>query len=245
MAPYPPRMIDLLAIVAHPDDAELLCGGALLRAADLGHATGVLDLSGGESGSAGSAAERAREAATASRILGLAERRTAGLPDGSLENTPAARWRVAAILRELRPRTVLLHWPEARHPDHRAAAELGRDACFLAGLRRAPVDGEPHRPRKVAYALAYQEDAPRPTFVVDVSEQMERKLEAVFAYGSQFGGRSAMGDVFGAGDRPLREQLLAHHAHYGSLIRRRFGEPYWTRETMLVEDLVALSVDSF
>lgn len=240
-----PGVIDLLAIMAHPDDAELLCGGALLRAADLGHATGVLDLTAGESGSAGSASERASEAAAATRILGLAERRSAALPDGSIENTPAARWRVAAILRELRPRTVLLHWPDARHPDHRAAAELGRDACFLAGLRRAPVEGQAHRPRKVAYALAYQEGAPPPTFVVDVSEQMERKLEAIFAYGTQFEGRTAMGDVFGAGERPLREQLVAHHAHYGSLIRRRFGEPYWTRETMRVDDPASLQVDSF
>jgi N-acetylglucosamine malate deacetylase 1 len=237
--------VDLLAAVAHPDDAELLCGGALLAAAARGGATGILDLTGGESGSAGSGALRAEEAARASSILGLAVRRNAGLPDGALENSPAARLRVAALLRELRPATVIVHWPDARHPDHRAASELVRDACFVAGLRRAPVDGEPFRPAKLIYAIAYAETAPRPTFVLDVSEHMERKLDAVFAYGSQLEGRTALGDIFGGGGRPLREQILAHHAHYGSLIRCAYGEPYYTRETMRVDNVAGLDVGSF
>jgi len=177
--------------------------------------------------------------------MGLAERRTAGLPDGRLENSLAQRQTVAAILRELRPRLVITHWPDARHPDHRVAAELARDASFVAGMRNAGLDGEPHRPHKLLYALTYQEQAPAPSFVVDISDQMERKLEAIFAYGSQFAGKSAMGDVLGGGDRPLREQIVAHHAHYGSLIRRRFGEPFYTREAVLVADVVALEVNSF
>jgi N-acetylglucosamine malate deacetylase 1 len=237
--------LDLLAAMAHPDDAELLCGGALLAAADRGRATGVLDLTGGESGSAGSGAERAREADAAAALLGLATRRSAELPDGALENSPSARLRVAALLRELRPRTVIVHWPDARHPDHRAAAELVRDACFVAGLRRAPLDGEPFRPVKLMHALTYAEHAPRPSFVLDVSRQMERKLAAIFAYASQLEGRTALGDVFGGGGRPLREQILAHHVHYGSWIRRAYGEPYYTRETVRVEDVSALEVGSF
>jgi N-acetylglucosamine malate deacetylase 1 len=237
--------IDLLAVVAHPDDAELLCAGALLRAADAGRATAILDLTGGESGSFGSAAGRAEEAATAARILGLAERRSAGLSDGALQNSPDARATVAAHIRELRPRAVIAHWPEARHPDHRAASELARDACFLAGVRNAPVGGEPFRPHKMLYCLTYAEHAPKPTFVADISDVMERKLDAIFAFGSQFDGKTAMGDVFAGGDRPLREQILAIHAHYGSLIRCRFGEPYWTRETMRVDDVTTLDVGSF
>lgn len=237
-------MIDLLAVMAHPDDAELLCAGALLRAADAGRRTAILDLSGGERGSWGDAAQRAAEAAEAARRLGLSERRTAGLPDGALENTAAARAAVAAHIRELRPRVVILHWPEARHPDHRAASELGRDACFLAGVRNSDVAGEPFRPHKIVYALTYAEHAPKPTFVVDVSEQMERKIDAIFAFGSQFEGKTAMGDVF-SGERPLREQILACHAYYGSLIRRPYGEPYWTRETMRVDELSQLEVSTF
>lgn len=243
----PPSLdpLDLLAIVAHPDDAELLCGGTLIRAGDAGHRTGVLDLTGGETGTAGSPGLRATESERASEILGLAARRVAGLPDGSIENSPAARNRVAAILRELRPDTVILMWPEARHPDHRAASQLGHDACFVAGLARAPVDGDPFRPRKVLYALAYREHAPKPSFVVDISGQMERKLDAIYAFGSQFEGKKGMGEVYPGGERELREQLKVHAAYYGGLIRAEYGEPFWTRETMAVEDVVRLPVASF
>lgn len=231
--------LHVLALVAHPDDAELLCGGTLLRAADQGYRTGILDLTGGEGGSYGSAGERAREAAEAARILRLTERRSAGLPDGALESTPAARNRVAGLLRQLRPRIVILQYDDGRHPDHRVGAELGRDASFAAGLRNLDTPGEPFRPHKVVYGLTYREAAPPPSFVVDVTEQMDRKLEAIFAYRSQFEGRTAIGAILG-GERPLRDQILAHHAHYGSLIRRPFGEPFWTRETVRVDDLVSL-----
>ncbi len=238
-------MIDLLAIVAHPDDAELLCAGALIHAADAGYGTGILDLSSGEAGSFGSVGGRREETAASTQILGLAARATAGLPDGGLVNNVESRAVVASILRELRPSTVILHWPDARHPDHRAASELARDACFMAGVRNAAgVIGEPHRPRKLLYALTYQENAPQPTLVLDITAQMERKLDAIFAYGSQFEGKTSMGDVFGGGTRPLREQIIAHHAHYGSLIRKNFGEPYWTRETVEAGDLVNLAVNS-
>jgi N-acetylglucosamine malate deacetylase 1 len=238
-------MIDLLAIVAHPDDAELLCAGALLHAADAGYRTGILDLTGGEAGSYGTVGGRREETAASSAILGLTARANAGLPDGGLVNSVEARAVVASILRELRPSTVILHWPEARHPDHRAGAELGRDACFMAGVRNvAGVVGEPHRPRKLLYALAYQENAPQPNLVLDVTAQIDRKIAAIFAYGSQFEGKTSMGDVFGSESRPLREQILVHHAHYGSLIRKDYGEPYWTRETVEVGDLVNLAVRS-
>jgi bacillithiol biosynthesis deacetylase BshB1 len=226
--------LDLLAIVAHPDDAELLCGGSLIRAADAGHRTGVLDLTGGESGTAGSAELRSEES-----------RRASGLPDGALENTPEARAIVAGVIRELRPDTVIVMWPEARHPDHRAASALGHDASFIAGLARAPVDGAPFRPRKVVYSMAYREHTPRPSFVVDITDQMERKLEAIYAYGSQFEGKKAMGEVYPGGDRDLREQLKVHAAYYGGLIRTAYGEPFWTRETMAVADLAGLPVASF
>lgn len=232
-------MIDLLAIMAHPDDAELLVGGTLAKAVDQGHSVGILDLSAGESGSFGNRETRSKEAEAAARRLGIKTRRSAGLPDGALENTPAARASVSAIIRELKPHTVILHWPDARHPDHRAASELGRDACFMAGV------GGGHRPTKLLYSLTYQEAHLKPTFVVDITDQMERKLEAIFAYESQFGGgKTNMGDVLGGSTRPLREQIIAHHAHYGSFIRTDYGEPFWTKETMLVEDVVGLGARS-
>lgn len=237
--------LDLLAIVAHPDDAELLCGGTLLRAADRGHRTGVVDLTGGESGTSGNAGLRSEEARRASDVLGLTVRRIAGLPDSALENGPGARAIVAAIIRELRPDTLILMWPEARHPDHRAASALGHDAAFVAGLKKAPIDGEPFRPRKVLYAMAYREHAPKPTFVVDITDQMDRKLEAIYAFGSQFEGKKGMGEVYPGGERDLREQLRVHAAYYGGLIRREYGEPFWTRETMAVDDVVGLPVATF
>lgn len=238
-------MTDLLAIMAHPDDAELLCGGTLARMAAHGHRVGILDLTGGESGSFGDRDTRAREALAAAGVLGVAERRTAGLPDGRLENTPAARSVVATLIRELRPRTVILHWPEARHPDHRAASELGRDACFIAGIRNAQdVGGDAFRPHKVLYSLTYQEAQVKPSFVVDITDFIDRKLEAIFAFGSQFAEKTSMGDVLGGGSRPLREQILAHCAHYGALIRKPYGEPFWMKETMEVANVVELPVNS-
>jgi N-acetylglucosamine malate deacetylase 1 len=238
-------MADLLAIMAHPDDAELLCGGVLLRAADLGQTTAIIDLTGGELGSSGTVDRRRIESGAAARILGLSERLTAGLPDGALENTPQARNVVAGLIRKLRPKTVILHWPEGRHPDHRVASQLGWDACFVAGLSRAPVDGEPWRPPKVIYCLSYREEPVQPSFVVDITEQIDRKIEAIRAYASQFDGRTALGDVYGGGEREIYEQVRLHAAHYGSLIRRPYGEPYWTRETLRVDDVVSLMVNTF
>ena len=239
-----PDTVDLLAIAAHPDDAELLCGGTLRRAADQGYRTGILDLTGGETGTRGSAVLRAKEAARAGEILGLALRRTAGLPDGALQNDPASRLVVAQHIRDLRPRVVITHATGGRHPDHRATSQLAHDACFIAGLSRAALEGEAHRPEKILYCLAFDESAVKPTFVVDITEQMERKLDAVFAYESQFAGKTWAGDIFGGETRPLREQLEVHAAHYGSLIRRPYGEPFYTRETMRVDDVLSLGVRS-
>jgi bacillithiol biosynthesis deacetylase BshB1 len=237
--------LDLLAIMAHPDDAELLCGGTLARAAVSGYRVGILDLTSGESGSFGDRETRATEAADAARVLGVVGRRTAGLSDGRLENSGAARALVATLIREMRPRTVVLHWPEARHPDHAAASALARDACFLAGVKNAAdVQGDAYRPHKVIYALTYQEANIKPSFVVDISEFMERKLDAIFAFGSQFAQKTKMGDVLGGGSRPLRDQILAHHAHYGSLIRKEYGEPFWIKETIEINDVVEMPVNS-
>lgn len=236
--------VDLLAIVAHPDDAELICGGTLRKAADQGYRTGILDLTGGESGSWGTPKTRSHEAEGAARALGLHTRQNAALPDGALQNDPESRNRVATLIRQLRPRVVILHWPEGRHPDHRAASSLAYDAAFIAGLRNAPLPGEPHRPHKIIYAQAYREEPVKPTFVVEITDQIEAKLDAIFAFHSQFSGKTAMGEIFGGAERPLREQILAHAAHYGSLIRRPFGEPFWTRETMRVDDIVKLEVNS-
>ena len=235
--------VDILAIAAHRDDVELTCAGTLLRAIDAGYRAGVLDLTAGESGTLGSAELRAREAEAAAKVLGLAERRNAGLPDAHLTNDESSRGVVIEQLRHFRPRIVILPFPVGRHPDHRVASEVGRDACYLAGLARYPAKGEPHRPYKILYALAYREDPVKPTFVVDISAQFSRKLEAIRCYASQFEGAKAAGEIFPTG-QDLYSLVETQNGHYGSLIRCRYGEPFYTEETMAVNDVVALGVQS-
>jgi N-acetylglucosamine malate deacetylase 1 len=235
--------VDLLAIAAHQDDVELTCAGTLLKAVDAGHRTGILDLTAGETGTRGSAALRAEEAARAAALLGVAERRNAGLPDAHLANSDPFRRVVVEQVRHFAPRVVILPFPVGRHPDHRIASELGRDACFLAGLARYDADGIPHRPHKILYALSYREDPVKPTFVVDVTAQFERKLAAIRCYASQFDGAKGAGEIFPTG-QDLYALVETQNAHYGSLIRARYGEPFYTEETMAVEDVVALGVQS-
>ena len=239
------KPLDVLAIVAHPDDAELLCGGSLLQSKDRGERTGILDLTRGEMGSQGSPERRAEEARKAAEILGLSIRRNAGLPDANLRNTHETRRVVAQLLRELRPRVVITHWTQGRHPDHRAAAELVYDASYLSGLRNFTAEGSPFRPLKVVHALSFREEPQKPTFVVDITKQMEKKLEAIAAYSSQFGGAVQAGEVFPGGGRALAEQIKAHGARAGSLIRTEFGEPFWTRETIQASSLGSLPVSTF
>ncbi len=233
--------VDLLAIMAHPDDVELLCGGTLLRAVDQGHRTGIVDLTRGELGTRGTPELRASEAAAAAEILGVAERVNAGLPDGHVANTDAARRAVVEQIRHFRPRVVLLQYFTGRHPDHRAGSELVRDACFLSGLRNYPAAGEPFRPAKLCHALSFREDPVKPSFVIDISAQFERKLAAIACFASQFEGVKQAGEMYPTG-QPLHDLIATQNGHYGSLIRARFGEPFWTAETMAVEDVVTMGV---
>lgn len=233
----------LLAIAAHRDDVELTCAGTLIKAVDAGYTTGILDLTAGETGSRGSAELREEEAARAAAILGVTERRNAGLPDARLANNDETRRVVVEQIRHFAPRVVILPYPVGRHPDHRIASELGRDACYLAGLSKYPADGTPHRPHKILYSLAYREDPVKPTFVVDITEEFERKMAAIRCYASQFDGALNAGEIFPTG-QDLYSLVEIQNAHYGSLIRTRYGEPYWTHETLRVDDVVALEGQS-
>lgn len=247
-SPQPDAMtdsLDVLAVMAHPDDAELLCGGALIRSARAGERTGVLDLTRGEMGSRGTPALREEEANRAAEIMGLAVRRNAGLPDGHLENSLDARRTVAALIRDLRPRIVVTHWMNGRHPDHRVAAQLVRDAAFLAGLKNFDAPGKRHRPLKVIHATAFREDADPPSFVVDISSEMETKLRAIGAYESQFTGLTQAGEVYPGGERALPDQIRAACARYGSLIRVAYGEPFRSTEAMAWSTLGTLDVATF
>ena len=239
-----PSPVDILAIAAHRDDVELTCGGTLIKAAARGQRTAIVDLTQGEMGTRGSAELRAQEASRAAEVLGVAARENLGLPDAGIENTPETRRLVASLIRKFRPRVVIAPAPRGRHPDHRVSAELVRDASFLAGLAKLDASTPPHRPKKVIHCMTYRQDFEKPTFVVDISAEFEQKMAAVRCYGSQFDGAVQAGEVYPTGE-PLYDVIRQQASHYGSLIRTKYGEPFFTFETMRVDDVAALEVSTF
>ena len=269
--PSPP--LDILAIAAHRDDVEQTCGGTLLKMAQRGHRTGILDLTQGEMGTRGTAEDRAREADAAARILQASWRQALDIPDGRVENTWENRLKVARVIREQRPRVVILPYWKGRHPDHYTASTLGYEACFLAGLAKLecsaavpaavgegvpppplragrPQDSRqdagvtklaPHRPFKIIYATLYYDV--RPTFVVDITEQFEERLQSLMAYQSQFGDQEAGKDIFPA-QVEIRARIEAMARYYGLLAGVTYAEPFLQKEMGLVEDLTTIPVKS-
>jgi bacillithiol biosynthesis deacetylase BshB1 len=235
--------LDLLAIAAHPDDVELTCGGTLLKMARRGYKTGILDLTAGEMGSRGTPETRAKEAAKAAKLLGVKWRETLGVSDSDVQPTRQNKLRLASVIRKLRPKTVILPYWEARHPDHYHASTLGYEGCFLAGLKQLPLEGEPHRPFKILYSTAFA--TVRPTFVVDITQQYEQRRRAILAFRSQFRAKKAAKEskVFLAIDQ-LEEEMNQLARHYGQMIGVKYGEPFLQKELMKVEDIVKLDVRS-
>jgi bacillithiol biosynthesis deacetylase BshB1 len=236
--------VELLAIFAHRDDAELNCGGTLAKAARQGHRVGILDLTQGEMGTRGSAEIRAAEADRAAKALGVCVRENLGLPDAGIVNEPATRERLARVIRRLTPRVIICPAIEGRHPDHRVTAQLVRDACFVSGLAKVAPDLPKHRPTKILHCLTYRQDFVRPSFVVDVSQEFEAKLAAIRCYASQFEGATQAGEVYPNGE-PLEDVVRHYGAYYGTLIRKPYGEPFYTTEMVEVDDVVAMEVATF
>jgi len=245
--------LDVLAIAAHRDDVEQTCGGTLLKMAQRGLRTGILDLTQGEMGTRGTAEDRAREAADAARILQVAFRQALDIPDGRVENTWENRLKVARVIREQRPRVVILPYWKGRHPDHYTCSTLGYEACFLAGLSKLELHTQgdaseqtagaqpPHRPFKIIYASLYYDI--RPTFVVDITAQFEARLESIYAYKSQFTDQQA-----GRGDFPahaeIRNRVATMAGYFGMMAGVKYGEPFIQKEIGLVEDVTAIPVKS-
>jgi bacillithiol biosynthesis deacetylase BshB1 len=205
--------------------------------------TGILDLTQGESGTRGSAAERAAEAQQAAQILQVSHRRALDLPDGAIANTLENRMKIARVLRELRPRVVILPYWEARHPDHAICATLGYESCFIAGLSRIDPECEfpPHRPFKIVYASLYADV--RPSFIVDITPYIEQRHAALMAYKSQYSNQVQGGGLF-VPEEEIRERTFAEARHYGLLAGVRYGEPFVQKEVNLVEDLTLIPVQS-
>ena len=254
--------LDVLAIAAHRDDVEQTCGGTLLKMAQLGHRTGILDLTQGEMGTRGTADDRAREAADAAQILGVSFRQALDIPDSRVENTWENRLKIARVIRQQRPRVVILPYWQGRHPDHYTCSILGYEACFLAGLNKlqlheeaakhtgtaktiTAITGElldrPHRPFKIIYATLYYDI--RPTFVVDITQQFEARLQSIYAYKSQYTDQEAGRNDFPA-HAEIRERVATMAGFYGMLAGVKYAEPFVQKEVGLVEDVTAIPVKS-
>jgi N-acetylglucosamine malate deacetylase 1 len=235
--------LDLLAIAPHPDDVELTSGGTLLKMAEAGYRTGILDLTQGETGTRGTPETRLREAARAAKILRARVRRNLALPDARLTMKTEYKEAIAEVIREFQPHTVILPYYEGRHPDHYTAAKLGYEACFIAGLKNYPLAGTAFRPFKILYAAAYADVTP--TFAVDITGQFEARRRAILAYASQF--RPSRKDRRSKVFLPLDEleDRMNHQArHYGRMIGVKYAEGFVVKEVMRVDDVVKMPVRS-
>lgn len=233
--------LDVLAIAAHPDDIEQTCGGTLIRMAEAGYRTGALDLTAGDMGTRGTPELRIAESGAAAKSLLLRYRDNMRFPDARLENTISIRMSLALKIREIQPRVVILPYWQARHPDHYRACEIGFEACFLAGLKKLDDYSDPHRPYKILYSSVYANVTP--TFVVDISAQFDRRMEALFSYQSQYGPSGEGSDLFPQ-EKEIRERLAAIARFYGNLIGVKYGEPFVVKETVKIDDIVQMGVRS-
>jgi N-acetylglucosamine malate deacetylase 1 len=233
--------LDVLAIAAHPDDIEQTCGGTLIRMAEAGYRTGALDLTAGDMGTRGTPEQRVEESECAGRHMLLSWRGNLHFPDARLENTISARMTLAVKIRELKPRVVILPYWQARHPDHYRCSEMAFEACFLAGLKKLDEYSEPHRPQKILYASLYADV--KPSFIVDISGQFERRMTALLSYTSQYGETPEGGALF-PNEQEIRDRLGAIARFYGNQIGVKYGEPFVVKEAIQIDDIVAMPVRS-
>jgi bacillithiol biosynthesis deacetylase BshB1 len=233
--------LDALAITAHRDDAEIICGGTLIKLIDKGRKVGVLDLTEGEMGSKGTPEDREKDAIEAAKIMGLSWRGNLSLPDAGVEVTHRNKLKIVQVIRKFKPQLIILPIWEQRHPDHLAASQLGYDACFLAGLKKLEIDGEPHRPRKIIYASSFREM--RHSFFVDITRQMSRKLDAVAAYKSQFDGTPSAKEIFKPGV-DIFEFMMTTARYYGQLVGVEYAEAFVIKESILIDDPLEMPVRS-
>lgn len=253
--------IDILAIAAHRDDVEQTCGGTLLKASRRGQKTAILDLTRGEMGTRGTAQDRANEAAEAAKVLQVGWRGALDIPDTQVNNTRENQLKIASVIRMLRPRVVILPYWEARHPDHAKASPLGYEACFLAGLKKldlSPVDqgslsvtlstnshepvvNGPFRPFKILYASLYADV--RPSFVVDITDEFESRLQSLLMYKSQYS-QQAEGEKIFVPEKEIRTRMETMARFYGLLAGVEFAEPFIQKEVGLVEDVTCIPVQS-
>jgi N-acetylglucosamine malate deacetylase 1 len=218
-------MLDILVIAPHPDDAELGMGGAIAKFIDQGARLGILDLTDGEPTPHGSRELRAAETAAASAVLGVTWRENLGLVNRELEPTLAARAKLAGVIRRTRPRWLFAPYWEDAHPDHTAATQLTEAARFWAKLTKTDLPGEPHHPERIYYYFCiHLKLVPQPAFILDISQQWDRKQQAIECYHSQFvTGRAT-------GPPTMLDRFRDEAAYWGKSIGQAYGEPFASRE---------------
>ncbi len=225
--------LDALAIAAHRDDIEITCGGTIIKLIDKGKRVGILDLTEGEMGTKGTAEERGAEAKEAAKIMGVTFRANLRLPDAGVEVNQENKLKIAQVIKDTRPDLVILPYWTQRHPDHLSASLLGYDACFLAGLKKLDLEGEPHRPHKIIYTSSFRNG--QHSFFVDVTEQFERKLKAVAAYKSQFDGTPSSREIYRPGV-DIFEYMTITARHYGHMVGVKYAEAFAIKESILIDD---------
>ena len=234
--------VDVLTIAAHPDDIELTCSGTLIKMVDKGYSVGILDLTQGEMGTRGTPEIRAKEAEAARAVIGARFRERLNFGDSRLTASIENRFALAEKIRVARPKTVILPYWEGRHPDHYTAATLGYEACYAAGLKQLAVAGEPHRPKKILYASMYWEV--KPSFLVDITAQFQRKIDAINCFASQFSGDMRdITELYPAWGK-LIDRITTQCKYFGHLMGVNYAEPFVVKEVMAVEDVVTLPVPS-
>ena len=226
--------VHVLAIGAHPDDVELGVGGTVHKLTQRGYSVAILDLTQGEMGTRGSVAERAEEGKAAARILGVAVRECAGLPDGGLANTTEQQRRIIPFIRKHRPAMLLIPKAPDRHPDHAAAHGLARDANYFSGLERIETGEERHRtPRAYFYNPYFESEMP--SLIVDISDHFEAKLEALGAHASQFHNPDYPGKETFISSRRFWESITTRAAYWGQQIGAAYGEPLFSEAPIALD----------
>jgi bacillithiol biosynthesis deacetylase BshB1 len=232
--------VDILAIFAHPDDMELCVGGTLLKMKSLGYQTGAVDVTRGEMGTRGTPEIRAAEATEAARILQLDVRENLELPDGHVHLNDEARRQFVRALRRLKPRVVLTHQFDDPHPDHNSISQIVREAARLSSMQNYDRDFGQERIKVPMVAHNVFSQRVTPSFIVDISEQLDEKMEAIFAYKSQFYNPNSKEPETRLTSAQFLDELENRSRFFGSLIGVEAGEPFFVREMINVDDPISL-----
>jgi bacillithiol biosynthesis deacetylase BshB1 len=230
--------LDVLAFGAHRDDIELTCAGTMIKLVDQGYKTGIIDLTAGEMGTRGTAEERAGEAEESAKILKVLYRENLEIPDANIEINEENKLKVIKVLRKYRPKIIFLPYWTDRHPDHAHASQLVFESAFVSGLSKLNSDQPKHRPERLIYYMCNYKF--EPSFIVDVTEQYERKMMAVHCYKSQIYNPNYQGEQTYISSPEYLDSIEVRSRYYGGLIGKKHGEPFLVRDMIEIVDVMTL-----